>query len=186
MFLETERLILRKFREEDFADYYGYAADREMCRMMGNYDLTDREAAQSCFDWLKDKEERSYAIVRKEDGRVIGNLNVCAVPKELSGRPELAGRRGASLSFCLSRDYRRRGLMEEAVRAVIDELFRVEGMDYVQCGYFDFNLPSEKFQEKLGFKRLTTSVIDFDWSEEEFHSVENVLWRTDWHGTHSE
>ena len=66
--------------------------------------------------------------------------------------------------------------MEEAVRAVIDELFRVEGMDYVQCGYFDFNLPSEKFQEKLGFERLTTGVID--WNGEEIHTVESVLWRT--------
>lgn len=178
MFLETERLILRKFREEDFEDYYAYAADRETNRMMGQYDLTGRKEARACFDWLKDREERSYAIVHREDGRVIGNLNVCAVPEELAGRPELAGRRGASLSFCLSRDYRRRGLMEEAVRAVVDELFRVEGMDYIQCGYFDFNLPSEKLQEKLGFERLTTQVVNYDWSEEEIHSVENILWRT--------
>ena len=71
MFLETERLILRKFREEDFADYYDYAADREMCRMMGQYDLTDREEARACFDWLKDKEERSYAIVYKDRKSVV-------------------------------------------------------------------------------------------------------------------
>lgn len=178
MFLETERLILRKFREEDFEDYYAYAADREMNRMMGQYDLSDREDARACFDWLKDKEERSYVIVCKEDGKVIGNLNVTALPEfliEMDLEP-LRGKRGVCLSFCLSRDYRRRGLMEEAVRAVIDELFRVEGMDYVQCGHFDFNLPSEKFQEKLGFERLTTGVID--WNGEEIHTVESVLWRT--------
>ena len=180
MFLETERLLLRKFREEDFEDYYAYAADQETNRMMGQSDLSDREDARACFDWLKDKEERSYAIVCKEDGRVIGNLNVCALPGFLieMDLAQLRGRRGVCLSFCLSRDYRRRGLMEEAVRAVIDELFQVEGMEYVQCGYFDFNLPSEKFQEKLGFERLTTGVIDYDWSEEEFHTVESVLWRT--------
>ena len=176
--METERLILRKFREEDFEDYYAYAADREMNRMMGQYDLSDREDARACFDWLKDKEERSYVIVCKEDGKVIGNLNVTALPEfliEMDLEP-LRGKRGVCLSFCLSRDYRRRGLMEEAVRAVIDELFRVEGMDYVQCGHFDFNLPSEKFQEKLGFERLTTGVID--WNGEEIHTVESVLWRT--------
>ena len=178
MFVETERLVLRKFREEDFEDYYAYAADREMNRMMGQYDLTDREDARSCFDWLKDKEERSYAIICKEDGKVIGNLNVTALPDFLieMDLAELRGKRGVCLSFCLSRDYRRQGLMEEAVRAVIDELFRVEGMDYIQCGYFDFNLPSERFQEKLGFERLTTGVID--WNGEEIHTVEGVLWRT--------
>lgn len=184
MFLETERLILRKFREEDFADYYVYAADREMCRMMGNYDLTDRDAARICFDWLKDKEERSYAIVRKEDGRVIGNLNVCAVPKELAGLPELAGLRGVSLSFCISRHDRRRGLMTEAVRAVIDHLFRIEAMDFILCGYFDFNHPSQAFQKKLGFTYLASLTIFID--NEEIYTVENVLWRTDWYDTHSE
>ena len=148
MFLETERLILRKFREEDFEDYYAYAADREMNRMMGQYDLSDQEDARGCFDWLKDKEERSYAVVLKENGKVIGNLNVTALPDFLleMDLEELRGKKGVCLSFCLSRHYRRRGLMEEAVRAVIDKLFLVEGMDYVQCGHFDFNLPSERFQ----------------------------------------
>lgn len=178
MFLETERLILRKFREEDFEDYYAYAADREMNRMMGQYDLTDREDARGCFDWLKDKEKYSYAIVLKENGKVIGNLNVVALPDFLleMDLEELRGKRGVCLSFCLSRHYRRRGLMEEAVRAVIDKLFLVEGMDYVQCGYFDFNLPSEKLQEKLGFTRLTVST--FCWDGEEIRTVENILWRT--------
>lgn len=178
MFLETERLVLRKFREEDFEDYYAYAADREMNRMMGQYDLTDREDARACFDWLKDKEERGYVIVHKGEGKVIGNLNVTALPGFLTEMDlaQLRGKRGVCLSFCLSRDYRRRGLMEEAVRAVIDELFQVEGMDYIQCGHFDFNLPSEKFHEKLGFQRLTTGVID--WNGEEIHTVESILWRT--------
>lgn len=175
MFLETGRLILRKFREEDFEDFYEYAANREMSRMMGD-DLIGREAARASFDWLKDKEERGYAIVRKEDGRVIGNLNVCAVPEELVCRPELAGRRGASLSFALSRQCRRRGLMEEALRAVIGELFQTEGLDYIQCGYFDFNRPSARLQEKLGFTRLTTGTIQRD--GETIHTVENILWRT--------
>ena len=35
MFLETERLALRKFQEDDFDDFCEYAMDDEMCRMMG-------------------------------------------------------------------------------------------------------------------------------------------------------
>lgn len=35
MFLETERLILRKFREADFEDFCEFAMDEDMCRMMG-------------------------------------------------------------------------------------------------------------------------------------------------------
>lgn len=47
MFVETDRLILRKFREEDFADFCAYAMDEEMCRMMGNDLMDTEEAARS-------------------------------------------------------------------------------------------------------------------------------------------
>jgi len=176
MFLETERLILRKFREEDFADYCAYAMDEEMCRMMGNYLLDTEEAARDCFNWLKDREERGYGLVLKEKGCVIGNLSITRVPEELAELPVLAGRRGVSLSFCISRDYRRRGLMEEALTAVFRQLFVAEGLDYVQCGYFYDNAPSAALQKKFGFTHLTTQRVHASGREDV--SVENVLWRT--------
>ena len=161
MFLETERLILRKFREEDFADFCAYAMDLEMCRMMGNDPMDTEEAARVTFDWLKDREERGYVLVLKETGRVIGNLNITAVPEEVAALEPLSGKRGRSMSFCISRQYRRRGLISEALRAVIAHLFDEEGMDYVHCGHFDFNTVSAKLQEKLGFDHLTTMELDF-------------------------
>lgn len=175
MFLETERLILRKFREEDFPDYCAYAMDEEMNRMMGNDPLDSEEAAQICFDWLKDKEERGYCAVLKETGHVIGNLTITAIPEELLELPALAGKEGRSVSFCISRQYQRQGLMSEALRAVIAHLFDEEGMDYVQCGYFDFNAVSKAFQEKLGFTHLTTMTLDFKGAK--MTTVENVLWK---------
>lgn len=175
MFLETDRLILRKFREEDFADFCAYAMDAEMCRMMGNDLLDTEEAARVTFDWLKDKEERSYVLILKETGRVIGNLNITAVPKEVAALEPLAGKQGRSLSFCISRQYQRQGLMSEAVQGVTDCLLYEEGMDYVQCGHFDFNTVSAKFQEKLGFVHLTTMELDF--KGEKVVSVENILWK---------
>ena len=138
MFVETDRLILRKFREEDFADFCAYAMDEEMCRM-------------------------------------IGNLNITPLPEHLLDLPALAGKQGKSLSFCISRQYRRQGLMSEAVRAVIARLFEEEGMDYVQCGYFDFNTVSKAMQEKLGFTHLITMTIDF--RGEMMTTVENILWK---------
>lgn len=175
MFLETDRLILRKFREEDFTDYCAYAMDEEMNRMMGNDMLDTVEAARECFDWLKDKEKWSYVLILKETGHVIGNLNVTAVPKDVAALEPLAGKQGRSMSFCISRQYRRQGLMTEAVRAVVAHLFNEEGMDFVNCGHFDFNTVSAKFQEKLGFVHLTTLEIDF--KGEHVVGVEQVLWR---------
>lgn len=179
MFLETERLILRKLREEDYGDFRAYAADEEMCRMMGRHVLETEEAtARACFDWLKDKEERGYALILKETGRVIGDLTVTTVPEDLAEREPLAGKQGRSLNFSISRVYQRQGLMTEALRAVTTHLFAEEGMDYVQCGHFDFNAASAKLQKKLGFVHLTTVELDFEGFEEKIISVENVLWRS--------
>ena len=65
--------------------------------------------------------------------------------------------------------------MTEAVRAVIAHLFDEEGMDYVNCGHFDFNTVSAKFQAKLGFVHLTT--LEMDFKGEHVVGVEQVLWR---------
>ena len=146
--------------------------------MMGRDPMTDTDAARLNFNWREDKEDRGYVLVFKETGKVIGNLTVGAVPADLSSLPELEGKNGRCLSFSISRHYQRKGLMQEAVTAVIDELFRAEGMDYIQCGHFDFNLPSRQLQKKLGFTLLHAERIAF--KGEEMLCVENVLWKDQW------
>ena len=173
MFLSTERLLLRKWEERDFPDFCAYAMGEEMSRMMGDILYTEEDTRAS-FDWLKDKEERGYALVLKETGRVIGNLNIVSVQEHLANLPELRGKRGVGMSFAISRQYQRQGLMSEAVKAVVEELFDCEGFEYIQCGYFSFNTASAKLQEKLGFTHLITLPKPDD---PEIITVENVLWR---------
>jgi len=174
MFLETPRLIIRKFEDEDFNDFWAYANDPEMCRMMGRDDMTDPAVARFTFDWLKDREERGYALVLKETGRVIGNLTITLPSPSVAELRELAGKKGRSMSFSLSRRYQRQGLMEEALRAGIDRLFREEQTDYINLGHFPFNHASEALQKKLGFTYLTTERFFCD--GEEGQSIENILW----------
>ena len=174
MFLETERLILRKFREEDFDDFCDYAMDDEMSRMMGRERIQTRADARLAFLWLKNRAERGYALELKSTGRVIGSLRVCQVPRFDEAVRRLEGREGRSLSFAISRHFRRQGLMEEAVRATIAALFD-EGMDYIQCGCFDFNTASRALQEKLGFQYLTTERIDL--GGERYTAIQRILWK---------
>ena len=173
MFLSTERLLLRKWEERDFPDFCAYAMGEEMSRMMGDILYTEEDTRAS-FDWLKDKEERGYALVLKGTGRVIGNLTIDSVQERLANLPELRGKRGVGMSFAISRQYQRQGLMSEAVKAVAAELFDREGFEYIQCGYFSFNTASAKLQEKLGFTHLVTLPEP---DSPETITVENVLWR---------
>lgn len=174
MFLETERLIIRKFKEEDFEDFCEFTMDEELCRMMGRDLITDAESARPTFEWLMNKEERGYVLEYKENHKVIGNLTVSSAPPHVLEAPEVQGKNGCALSFSMSRLYQRRGLMYEAVCEVIQQLFR-EGMDYINCGYFDFNVASEKLQEKLGFTYLTKG--SFPCNGEMVNCVECILWK---------
>ena len=174
MFLETERLILRKFREVDFDDFCDYAMDDEMSRMMGRDRISTRADARLAFLWLKNRAERGYALELKSTGRVIGSLRVCQVPRFDEAVRRLEGCEGRSLSFAISRHFRRQGLMEEAVRATIAALFD-EGMDYIQCGCYDFNTASRALQEKLGFQYLTTERIDL--GGKRCTAIQRILWK---------
>lgn len=175
MYLKTERLILRQFGEEDFPDFCAYAMDPERCRMMGTDLLPDPDAAWESFSWLRTYEERFYALEYREEGRVIGHLIVTSPPPHVQDMPELAGKTGWTLSFCLAPPYRRRGLMSEALRAVTGRLFGEEGADYVNCGCFSFNTASQRLQEKLGFAFLTSAVIERN--GEEITAIDQILWR---------
>lgn len=174
MFLETERLVIRKLQESDFADFCKLVIDEERCRMMGSGDISDEESARLTFDWLMNKEECGCALVYKETGRLVGNLTVCRVPQHLTEMPELKGKTGRSLSFSVSKAYRRQGLMYEAVSAVIEYLFNAD-IDYINDGYFDFNIPSLELHKKLGFTHLLTDHFEQDGVE--MVGIENILWR---------
>ena len=158
MYLETDRLILRRMTAEDFEDFYEYAPDPERCRMMGTAPLRSRKEALEAFQWLLFNEKRFYAIVLREENKVVGHIEVQNYPEE-GVRPELAGKTGRVLSFCVSRAYQRRGYAAEALRALIGYLFESRGVDYIVSGYFDFNGPSAALHRKLGFQVFAVSDV---------------------------
>lgn len=175
MFLETSRLILRKFEESDFDDYCAYNLnDPERDRLMGRNPLNTVEDVRLNFDWLKDKEERGYVLVLKETGKVIGNLTVYN-HISFPSLPQLENKLGRAMSFGISSQYQRQGLIEEAVRGVIAHLFTEENADYINCGCFDFNIPSLQLQKKLGFTHLLTDTFEINGTE--YTAIENILWR---------
>ena len=175
MFLETERLFLRKMEEADFEEFLEYASDAETSRMMGREDISDPAAACRTFDWLVHHEPRAYAMIHKETGKLIGNMTISMPPPAVTRQKALAGKAGRTLSFSISRDFRRKGLTLEAASHVIERLFLIEGLDYINCGYLSFNTASRELQKKLGFTHLTTETVEID--GEPVTVIENILWR---------
>ena len=82
---------------------------------------------------------------------MIGSLGVEEYGLE-AALTEFYEYKGREIGYVLSKDYWGKGLMPEALNAVIDYLFNTVGLDFLTCGYYEFNVQSKRVQEKCGFK----------------------------------
>ena len=156
--IETQRLILRPFKQSDLDDFYEYASVDGVGEMAGWKHHESKDESQGILD-LFITEDKTFAIVLKENNKVIGSLGVeeYGMEEALSEFYEYQGR---EIGYVLSKDYWGKGLMPEAVKAVIDYLFNVQKLDFLTCGYYEFNNQSKKVQEKCGFKPYRKLVME--------------------------
>ena len=156
--IETERLILRPFKQSDLDDFYEYASVEGVGEMAGWKHHENKEFSQEILD-LFINEDNTFAIVLKENNKVIGSLGVDEYGME-QALSEFFDYQGREIGYVLSKDYWGKGLMPEAVKAVIDYLFNIQNLDFLTCGYYMFNNQSKKVQEKCGFKSYRKLVME--------------------------
>lgn len=156
--IETERLILRRFCKSDLDDLYEYASVPGVGEMAGWQHHESIEKSKEILDMFIN-ENKVFAIVFKEHSKVIGSLGVEKYGLE-DKLTEFDGYLGREIGYVLSKDYWGRGIMPEAVRAVINHLFGDLNLDFLICGYYDFNNQSKRVQEKCGFKPYRKLVMD--------------------------
>lgn len=145
--IETDRLVLRPWQEHDLEDLYEYARVDGVGEMAGwshHCNLEDTKAVLKMF--LDGK--KTFALELKENGKVIGSLGI----EELNPDPVAGELYGREIGYVLSRDYWGRGLMPEAVKAVMNYCFSVLNYDYLTCGHFVQNHQSQRVIEKTGFR----------------------------------
>ena len=156
--IETDRLILREWKMSDVDDMFEYASVPGVGEMAGWPHHPNREESEYRVNKFIE-EKKTFAIVYKENNKVIGSLGIeyYSAEDKLS---EFFNYKGRSIGYVLSKDYWGKGLMPEAVKAVINYLFDVLDYDFLLCSYFDFNHQSKRVQEKCGFKPYRKLVTD--------------------------
>ena len=154
--IETDRLILRAWRDGDLEDFYEYARVDGVGQMAGWLPHASMEKSRMILD-LFIREKKTFALELKENGKVIGSLGLETRDGSLE-IPELM--QGREIGYVLSKDYWGRGLMPEAVKAVIDYCFRELKFDYLTCGHFISNSQSRRVIEKCGFRYLSDETCE--------------------------
>ena len=156
--IETERLILRPFIQTDLDDFYEYASVEGVGEMAGWKHHQSKEESQQILNRFIEN-DKTFAIVLKSNNKVIGSLGIEEYGME-DKLTEFSNYIGREIGYVLSKSYWGIGIMPEAVKAVIDYLFKVLNFDFLTCGYYDFNKQSKRVQEKCGFKPYRKLVID--------------------------
>ena len=156
--IETERLILRPFKQSDLHDFYEYASVPGVGEMAGWKHHETIEKSQEILD-IFIKEDKTFAIVLKENNKVIGSLGIEKYGLE-DKLTEFNSYYGREIGYVLSKDYWGKGIMPEAVMAVINYLFNNLQFDFLTCGYYNFNNQSKRVQEKCGFKPYRKLTMD--------------------------
>ena len=143
--LTTERLVLKGLEDGDEDALLRMAADDRIKRTYMMPDFADEAQADAFFRRLQalsvSDEHFLYGIYLKDE--LIGLMNDC----EMKGKT-------VELGYFISSDRWNHGYAAEALRAAIDELFRM-GYDCVRAGYFEGNAASRRVMEKCGMHPLS-------------------------------
>ena len=161
--IETERLLLRAWQETDLEDFHEYAKVDGVGQMAGWLPHKNLEESRTILDFfIRDK--KTLAIVLKDSGKVIGSLGLEERDEE-SEVPK--GSMGREIGYALSKDYWGRGLVPEAVKAVIDYCFNDLAFDWLVCGHFVWNNQSRRVVEKCGFRYVKDVIHQTRYGTEE-------------------
>lgn len=151
MTLETRRLILRHWREDDAEELYEYAKDPEIGPIAGWAPHTSIENSHEIIrDVLSGSE--TYAVVLKDTGKPVGCVGLF---RDDEGNISLENDE-AELGYWIGKPYWGMGLIPEASQELIRHGFEDLGLLGIWCGNFEGNTKSERVQEKLGFEYVRT------------------------------
>jgi [ribosomal protein S5]-alanine N-acetyltransferase len=144
--IETMRLLLRRFCMEDAKDmFHNWASDPEVCRFLLWGPHEDVETSQSRIrQWVEHYElgdSYVWAIALKDRNMTIGSISV-----EISNDSSMS----CEVGYCIGKPYWGRGIMTEALRAILHYLFYEVGYQKIFAKHDTLNIASGKVMQKAG------------------------------------
>jgi RimJ/RimL family protein N-acetyltransferase len=155
--LETERLLLRGFREDDLAAHTAILSDPVVMEHFGGHLFGREESWRRLLGGVGLWQLQGVgllAVERKADGRLIGHVGLFDYHREIT--PSIEGK--PELGYIFAADVHGQGLAGEACRAMLgwadDTLDAEETVAIISVG----NDPSIRLAGRLGFERRPDGV----------------------------
>jgi RimJ/RimL family protein N-acetyltransferase len=150
--LETERLVLRPWREGDIPGIHKICQDPEVQRWTPvpvPYELKDAEWFVRDFapKGFASGDEATFGVFVKQTGQIAGVVGLGGITRFVVGR----GVRTAEIGYWANPDTRGRGYITEGVREVVRWAFEDLKLGRVVWQAFEGNVASRRVIEKVGF-----------------------------------
>ncbi|MEV6348920.1 GNAT family protein [Actinoplanes sp. NPDC051851] len=144
----TERLVLRRFRASDASVLSEYRSDPDVARYQSwEAPYPVEKAVVAVRNFAASSPDKAgwfqYAVEHAEERVLIGDVAV-RLHENLQQ---------AEIGFTLAAAYQKKGFASEAVGAVLDRLFRLQGLHKVTGECDARNVRSAGLMERLGFQR---------------------------------
>ncbi|WP_294403702.1 GNAT family N-acetyltransferase [uncultured Clostridium sp.] len=149
--LETERLVIRKFNENDGVYMYSnWAGDDNVTRYMKWPTHKAKGMSKSYVNWIvksyeKDDENTVYewVIELKEIGQPIGSIGVVDINTDIES---------VQIGYCIGAKWWHQGIMTEAFKEVIRFFMEDVGVSRIEARYDTRNINSGRVMERCGLK----------------------------------
>ncbi|MGD9713944.1 MAG: GNAT family N-acetyltransferase [Thermomicrobiales bacterium] len=157
VFLETERLILRRFTDADVGNLVDLDSDPAVMRYITGGPATPREEIETdvlpAFLRYYDRfsEFGFWAVLEKPDNAFIGWFHFRPQPGDPLEHPQ-----EVELGYRLKQSCWGKGYATEGSRALIERGFRDSGLQRVVAFAYGGNLASRRVMEKVGMRLTRT------------------------------
>jgi len=141
--IELKTIILRRFRGSDAKDVLEYASDKEAMKHLIWTGADNIEEVKKTIYNNYLSRQGVFAIELKATGKCIGDIEI-----RLNESHERA-----VFAYVLNRNYWGRGIMSEALKAVLSLCFDKLELRRVEGGHFTGNEASGRVMEKCGMKK---------------------------------
>lgn len=145
--LETARLRLRPYRDDDADDIFAVYSDPQVTRYWSFPAWSDLAQARAYLAQRRALEAPAvlaWAVAERDGDRLVGTTTLFA----LNG-PQCR----AEVGYSLGRAYQGRGYAAEMLRGALGHAFDTLGMERIEADIDPRNEPSWRLLEKLGFRR---------------------------------
>ncbi len=148
--IETQRLLLRRWRESDLEDFAAMNADPQVMRFFP--EPYDRARTKELYDRIQEEFAQYgyslYAAEEKDSGSFMGLIGFHWARFEANFCPCL------EIGWRLARGFWNKGYATEGARACLEYGFSQLGFEVVNSFTAEINKPSQRVMQKIGMRYL--------------------------------